>query len=157
MLSWKSAHATTAQLSWHLQNFIAITSLHLGWKQKELSVKFELWWKNRSWNEPLTSIKRTRWYSLCSPSCEGSGFFSWVSVCFNWEASNLAMPAAISEGTLGLDMMICKRRNTPVTCASLYLMWLIEGCKLSAGEGVSHKPTEAMPKMILRAVSIKRC
>ena len=45
------AHAMTAQLSCHVQNFIVITWLQLGWEQNEISIGFELWWKNRSRNE----------------------------------------------------------------------------------------------------------
>ena len=42
-------HATTAQLSRHVQNFIAITWLHFGREQNGISIEFELRWKNRSW------------------------------------------------------------------------------------------------------------
>ena len=40
------AHATTAQLSCHVPNIVAITLLVLGWEQNEISITFELWWKN---------------------------------------------------------------------------------------------------------------
>ena len=43
---------TTAKLSWHMQIFIAITSIKLGWEQNEISIKFQLWWRSRSWNWP---------------------------------------------------------------------------------------------------------
>ena len=46
------AHATTAQLSCHVPNFVAITLLVLGWEQNEISITFELWWKNCEWNGP---------------------------------------------------------------------------------------------------------
>ena len=36
-----------------MQNFIAITSLQLGWDKNEFFIGFELWWKNRSRNGPL--------------------------------------------------------------------------------------------------------
>ena len=42
----------TAHLLSHVQNFITITLLKLGWKQNENFNKFELWWKNRLWNGP---------------------------------------------------------------------------------------------------------
>ena len=35
------AHVTTAQLSCHVQNFIAIILLQLGWQQNEISIEFE--------------------------------------------------------------------------------------------------------------------
>ena len=41
------AHATTAQLSCHVQNFVAITVLELRWVWNEISIEFELRWKNR--------------------------------------------------------------------------------------------------------------
>ena len=44
------AHATTAQLSCHVQNFVVITVLESRWKWNEISIEFELWWKNREWN-----------------------------------------------------------------------------------------------------------
>ena len=47
------AHTTTAQLSCHVQHFIAATSQNLGWEQNEISIKFVLRWKKRSWNGPL--------------------------------------------------------------------------------------------------------
>ena len=40
------AHATTAQLSCHVPNIVAITLLVFGWEQNEISITFELWWKN---------------------------------------------------------------------------------------------------------------
>ena len=47
------AHATTATMSCHEQNFIAITLPQLGWLQKEIPIKFELQWKNCSWMGPM--------------------------------------------------------------------------------------------------------
>ena len=41
------AHGTTAQLSYHVQNFIAIAILQLGWEDNEIPVELELRWKNR--------------------------------------------------------------------------------------------------------------
>ena len=42
------AHATTAQLSWHVQNFVGITVLESRWWEwNEISIEFELRWKNR--------------------------------------------------------------------------------------------------------------
>ena len=41
------AHATTAQLSCHVQNFVAITVLESRWEWNDISIKFELRWKNR--------------------------------------------------------------------------------------------------------------
>ena len=43
-----SAHATTAQLSCHAQNFVAITVLESRIEQNEISIEFELRWKNVS-------------------------------------------------------------------------------------------------------------
>ena len=40
------AHATTAQLSCHVPNIVAITISLFGWEQNEISITFELWWKN---------------------------------------------------------------------------------------------------------------
>ena len=39
------AHATTAQLSCHVQNFVAITVLESRWEWNEISIEFELRWK----------------------------------------------------------------------------------------------------------------
>ena len=36
------AHATTAQLSCHVQNFVAITVLESSWEWNVISIKFEL-------------------------------------------------------------------------------------------------------------------
>ena len=41
------AHATTAQLSCHVQNFVAIIILKSRWEWNEISIEFELRWKNR--------------------------------------------------------------------------------------------------------------
>ena len=41
------AHATTAQLSCHAQNVIAITVLESRWEWNEISIEFELRWKTR--------------------------------------------------------------------------------------------------------------
>ena len=40
------AHATTAQLSCHVQNFVAITVSESRWEWHEISIEFELRWKN---------------------------------------------------------------------------------------------------------------
>ena len=39
------AHAMTAQLSWHAQNFAATTFLESGPEQIEISIELELWWE----------------------------------------------------------------------------------------------------------------
>ena len=54
------AHATTAHLSCHVQNFITITSVQHEWNQTEISVEYELRWKYHSWNKLQASI---RWFS----------------------------------------------------------------------------------------------
>ena len=41
------AHATTAQLSCHVKHFVAITVLESRWEWNEISIEFELRWKNR--------------------------------------------------------------------------------------------------------------
>ena len=46
------AHATTAQLSWHVQNFVTIAPLAFGWEQNEISTEFDFRWGNRLWNGP---------------------------------------------------------------------------------------------------------
>ena len=46
----KNARATVAHLSRHVQKFIAITSKQFRWEQNEISIEFELRWKNPSWN-----------------------------------------------------------------------------------------------------------
>ena len=33
------AHAMTAWLSWHVQNFVVITSFEFGWEETEISIK----------------------------------------------------------------------------------------------------------------------
>ena len=50
------AHATTAQLSCHVPNFVAITVLESRWEWNEISIEFELRWKNRLWNGPLLCL-----------------------------------------------------------------------------------------------------
>ena len=41
------AHATTAQLSCHVQNFVAITVLESRWEWNKIFIEFELRWVNR--------------------------------------------------------------------------------------------------------------
>ena len=48
------AHVTTARLSCHVQKFVAITVLESRWEWNEISIEFELRWKRRLWNGPLT-------------------------------------------------------------------------------------------------------
>ena len=52
------AQATKAQLLCHVQNFIAIPILESRWEWNEIAIEFELRWKKRKWNGPLTSIVR---------------------------------------------------------------------------------------------------
>ena len=40
------AHATTAQLLCHVQNFVAITVLKSRWEWNKISIVFKLRWKN---------------------------------------------------------------------------------------------------------------
>ena len=40
-----SAHATTAQMSYHVHHFVAITLLVLWWEQGKIPIEFELQWK----------------------------------------------------------------------------------------------------------------
>ena len=47
------AHATTAQLSCHVNNFVAITVLESRWEWNEIFIELELRRKNRWWNGPL--------------------------------------------------------------------------------------------------------
>ena len=53
-----SAHATTAQLLWHVQNFVATTFSEFGWEPQEISIKFGLLWNNRQWNAPVLHYLR---------------------------------------------------------------------------------------------------
>ena len=53
------AHVTTAQLSCHVQNFAAVTVLESRWEWNEISIEFELRWKNREWNGALYVIHIT--------------------------------------------------------------------------------------------------
>ena len=50
------AHGTTAELVWPEQDFVAISCPTMELHQNPLSIRFELGWKNRSWNGPLDSI-----------------------------------------------------------------------------------------------------
>ena len=45
ILQQNLTHATTAKLSCHVPNIVAITVLAFGWEQNEISITFELWWK----------------------------------------------------------------------------------------------------------------
>ena len=50
------AHDTTAQLSCHVQNVVAITLLESRSEWNEISIEFELRWKNHQWNGALSLI-----------------------------------------------------------------------------------------------------
>ena len=50
------AHATTAQLSCHVQNFVAITLLESRWDQNEISIECDLRWKAVSGTGPRTHL-----------------------------------------------------------------------------------------------------
>ena len=52
------AHAMTTHMLYHVQNFIAITSVQLGWEQNYISMEFELLWKWNLWNGPVSIIIR---------------------------------------------------------------------------------------------------
>ena len=40
------AHVTTAELPCHVKNIAAIGIQDFGWEQNEISITFQLWWKN---------------------------------------------------------------------------------------------------------------
>ena len=58
------AHATTAQLSCHVQNFVAITVLESMWEWNTISIEFELRWKKRYWNGALVKVESAWWLLL---------------------------------------------------------------------------------------------
>ena len=65
-------HATTAQLSCHVQYFIAIDPWQLGWEENEISIEIELRWKTRSWNGPgasLSNYKHVKLLDVFSHPC----------------------------------------------------------------------------------------
>ena len=55
VLNWSLqnfAYATIAVLSWHVQFFVTIRCHTMDLHQDQISMEFELRWKNRSWNGP---------------------------------------------------------------------------------------------------------
>ena len=115
------AHGTTAQLPCHVQIFIAITLPQPGWEHDELSVEFELRWKNHPLNWPrftiarqtnangystLVSHIRDTWMSVAAHSdayiCE-NGFHVWLNVeqcqCISYHCYALYMD---TSGICGL-------------------------------------------------------
>ena len=40
-----------ANITTESQKYVAIDLSEFGWKQNEIVVKFEFWWKNYSWND----------------------------------------------------------------------------------------------------------
>ena len=68
------AHATTAQLSWHVQNFVAITVLELRWEWNEISMEFELRWINRLFIGKIYKYQTTTKHEQSSP-------FIWCTEC----------------------------------------------------------------------------
>ena len=67
-----SAYVTRAQLSCHVQNVLAITSLQLGWQQNEMSIIFKLRRKNRSWNGPNVAHNQMETFSAFLTICAGN-------------------------------------------------------------------------------------
>ena len=61
---WYFAHVMTAVLSWHVQNLVAIWYPTMELHQNKFAIEFELWWKNHSWNGPLSSILVYLWKFL---------------------------------------------------------------------------------------------
>ena len=47
------AHVTTAQLSWHVQNFVVTTLLQFAPEQNKFSAEFYFEWKSISGMDPL--------------------------------------------------------------------------------------------------------
>ena len=45
-ITTKFAHAMTAELSWHVQNFVVITVSKFAWEQNKICIKFKLCVKN---------------------------------------------------------------------------------------------------------------
>ena len=57
------AHGLTAVLSWHVSNFVAIWSPTTELQQKEISIEFEMWWKNRQRNGSLHHLPKS-WINI---------------------------------------------------------------------------------------------
>ena len=55
-------------LSWHVQNFIVITSLQLGLEENYISIEFNFQQQNCHWNEPQTSVPIWIPYTHTSPT-----------------------------------------------------------------------------------------
>ena len=64
-------HVTTAQLSCHVQNFVAIIVFESRWEWNEISIEFELRWKNRWWNGALNWLLIHCGYAGTQPELPG--------------------------------------------------------------------------------------
>ena len=108
------ARAMTAMLSWHMQNFVAITMLEFGWSKKILSIEFELWWKNISemcgcWDSP----------SGCRLCCYFVVSYGWLlrtdtlpvhrlMACLDWAAFKTALTNRLTHWCLNVSKNVWK-------------------------------------------------
>ena len=85
---WNFANGMTAVLSWHVQNFVAIRHPTMTLQSNWFSIKFELRWKNHSWNGPRGpfhkdfSIKTQKYFlplALCPASSAHSSVYPSIS------------------------------------------------------------------------------
>ena len=59
LMKWSQqnfAHGMTAMLSWRVQNFVVIWSPAIELQLNEISIEFELWWKNHGTQRPTTDL-----------------------------------------------------------------------------------------------------
>ena len=78
------AHTMTAQLSCHVQNFIVITLLQFEWEQNEISMEFESWWKNHSWNGPQINVRGRRRSMRFQVNWKSKPAENWHHCCICW-------------------------------------------------------------------------
>ena len=91
------AHNMTAQLLYHVLNFIAITSWQLRWEHNETSIEFELRWKNRSWNRPwLTVVPQTGWDQ--PPDCHKPRHATQAYLMAEYTVINSLWPSEVNMG-----------------------------------------------------------
>ena len=114
------AHGPTAGLSWHVPNFVAIWSPVIELELNELSIEFELWWKNRKWNGyyngpyiPIHHLKQCRCMLLTISQWDPvidvfdvRLIFGATLPEFPWLACNAQSSASFSQGTTAWVQLI---------------------------------------------------
>ena len=96
------AHGMTAGLSWHVPNFVVIWSPVIELELNEISIEYELWWKNHITTNFCTWLDSTA-VVPCAKFCSDFFVWIWMSAKWNFHLISIVMEKSFINWFFGLS------------------------------------------------------